>query len=94
MYDVGSVAISPDGKFLYGVSVHGGYTLDATGSATDLPGGTIVAFARDPVSGKLTQLAGDKACIRDREAPLTRVTLPCKQIGSRAAGRQDDRVVA
>ena len=83
-YDVSSLAISPDGRFAYGVSPNSGYVPDSRGiRKDDVPGGTIVAFSRDAGTGTLRQLEGADACVRDARAPVNRVTAPCdrKAIG-------------
>ena len=79
-FDISSLAISPDGRFAYGVSLYSGYVPDARGiRKRDIPGGTIVAFAREPRTGALRQLEGDDACVRDAKAPVNRVTEPCER---------------
>ncbi len=79
-YDISSLAISPDGRFAYGVSPSSGYVQDSRGiRKSDIPGGTIVAFARDPGTGTLSQLEGDDACVRNARAPINRVTAPCRR---------------
>ena len=86
-YDISSLAISPDGRFAYGVSLYAGYRQDAAGRRLgDVRGGTIVAFSRDRRNGALTQLKGSDACIRDHDAPLTPVTKPCRRRARGLAG--------
>jgi len=86
-YNVSSLAISPDGRFAYGVSLHSGYEADAAGKRTrDIPGGTVVAFARNRRSGVLRQLKGSAGCIRDRHAPRNDVTVPCTRAGRGLTG--------
>lgn len=72
MWDVSSVAVSPDGNHAYAVSLYS----SADGSSSQ-PGGTLVAFARNKATGRLTQLPGVDGCIRDVDAPSNGVTLPC-----------------
>jgi 6-phosphogluconolactonase (cycloisomerase 2 family) len=76
-YDVESLAVSPDGKFAYAVSMYSGYSPRPGGGVDWTPGGTIVAFARDAATGSLNQLAGDDGCVKDIAAPTTPVTAPC-----------------
>jgi 6-phosphogluconolactonase (cycloisomerase 2 family) len=76
-WDVSSVAISPDGRFAYGVSLYSSQTSGSDESGA--PGGTIVAFSRDNRTGVLTQLPGDAACIKDKDSAVNGVTRPCAQ---------------
>src|SRR4051794_30102809 len=89
MYDVSSVTFSPDGKFAYAVSVYSGYTRDSAGNAIDTPGGTVVAFSRDAVTGALTQLPGAAGCIKDVNAPVNTVTTPCTATANGLRGAKE-----
>ena len=84
MFDVSDIAITRDGRFAYAVSLHAGETTDGE----LVQGGTISAFRRNRRTGKLTQLKGRAACVRDMHARLTRVTSSCEPArGLRGAKR-------
>ena len=70
-YDVSSIAISPDGRFAYGVSLNAGYRPQGRGERVAyIRAGTIVVFRRNRRTGALTQVRGSGGCIRDRDAPV------------------------
>jgi DNA-binding beta-propeller fold protein YncE len=77
-FDASSIALTPNGRFAYVVSPYSGRGQNASGATVEVPGGTIAAFSRDAATGKLTQLGGAGACIKDRDAPANGVTNPCQ----------------
>jgi hypothetical protein len=78
-----AVALSADGRFLYGVSHEGGFRT------------TLSVYARDPRAGTLRRVRGRHGCIDDRDVPrrpATRcATVPL--LGDRMAVSRDGRAV-